>query len=54
MARTRAALKLLGEIVGFARANRAWWMVPLALLLGLAAIVIVAGQTATPLLYTLF
>jgi hypothetical protein len=46
--------KLIGEFVRFARAHRAYWLIPLMLLLGLAALVVVAGQGATPLLYTLF
>lgn len=54
MARLRHSWKLLSEFVGFARENRVWWIVPLVLVLGLAAAVIVVGQTATPLLYTLF
>jgi hypothetical protein len=37
-----------------AREHKAYWMVPLVLVLGLAAVVIVASQTAAPLLYTLF
>jgi hypothetical protein len=40
--------------VRFARENRAYWLIPLILLLGLAGLVIVAGQSAAPLLYTLF
>jgi Family of unknown function (DUF5989) len=48
------AFKLLGEFVGFARQNRAYWLIPLILLLGIAGLVIVAGQSAAPLLYTLF
>ncbi len=46
--------KLLGEFVGFAKAHKAYWIVPLALLLGLASVLIVAGQSIAPVLYTLF
>lgn len=54
MAKSGYALKLLREFVSFARANRAYWLIPLILILALAGIVIVAGQSAAPLLYTLF
>jgi hypothetical protein len=54
MRRTGYGFKLLGEFVRFAREHRAYWLIPLILLLGLAGLVIVAGQSAAPLLYTLF
>jgi hypothetical protein len=54
MARLRYAARLMREIVGLARQHKAWWIIPLFLVLGLAAFVIVASQTAAPLLYTLF
>ena len=46
--------KLLREFIGFAKANKAYWIVPLALLLGLASVLIVAGQSLAPVIYTLF
>ena len=46
--------KLLREFVRFARENRAWWIVPLVIFLGIAGFVVVAGQTVAPLIYTLF
>jgi hypothetical protein len=54
MSRIRYSFKLLREFTGFARANKAYWIVPLMILLGLTAFVIVAGQATAPLLYTLF
>ena len=48
------SFKLLAEFVRFARENRVYWIVPLVIFLGLTALVIVAGQSAAPLLYTLF
>ena len=54
MPRLRYVGKLLREIVGLARQHKAYWMIPLFLVLGLAAFAIVASQTAAPLLYTLF
>lgn len=46
--------KLLREFARFARDQKAYWIVPLVLLLGLCGLVIVATQSAAPLIYTLF
>jgi hypothetical protein len=54
MARIAYGLKLFREILGFARENRAYWMVPLFLVLALAGFLIVGGKVVAPLLYTLF
>jgi len=54
MSKIRYSSKLFREFVGFARENRAYWIIPLVLVLLLAAAVIVSGQTVAPLLYTLF
>ena len=54
MARLRYVAKLSREFVGLARQHKAYWMIPLLVVLGLAAFVIVASETAAPLLYTLF
>ena len=54
MTKLTHSFKLLREFTGLAREKRAYWLVPLAILLGLAAFVVVAGQAAAPLLYTLF
>ena len=54
MAKLRYKFKILGEFARFARDNKAYWILPLVVVLGLAAFVIVAGQSAAPLLYTLF
>ena len=54
MARINAAGKLFREFLGFARANRAYWIIPFVVMLGLTALVIVAGQVAAPLIYALF
>ena len=52
--KSRYAFRLLGEFARFAREKRVYWIVPLVLLLGLAALLIVAGQVSSPLIYTLF
>jgi hypothetical protein len=45
---------LLKEFGEFAWHNKAWWIVPIVLLLLLVAVLIVAGQSAAPFIYTLF
>jgi len=45
---------LLGDLLGFAKTHRAYWLVPLILLLLLAVLLVFVGQGATPFLYTLF
>jgi hypothetical protein len=47
-------LKLLVQFMQFAHENRAYWIVPLVLMLGITGFLIVATQGAAPLLYTLF
>ncbi len=54
MAKIGYSFKLFREFVGFAREKRAYWIVPLIVVLGLAAAVIVSSQVAAPLIYTLF
>jgi hypothetical protein len=54
MKRISYLLSLFRELGEFARANKAWWLVPMAvILLGVAAIVTLTGG-ASPLIYTLF
>jgi len=54
MNRGTYGLRLFSEFVQFARARRAFWIVPLVLILAVAAAFIVTGQSAAPLIYTLF
>lgn len=54
MGKIRDSAKLLGEFVSFARERRAYWIVPLVIVLGLTAFLFAVAQTAAPLLYTLF
>ena len=44
----------LREVWAFARANKAWWMVPLILVLLILAALIISGQAVAPFIYTLF
>ena len=46
--------RLLGELGTFAWQNKAWWMIPIALVLLLLAALIFVGQTTAPFIYTLF
>ena len=54
MAKFKAAFKLIGQFSELAHENRAYWIVPLFLLLAAIGIFIVAGQSAAPLIYALF
>jgi hypothetical protein len=54
MKRLRALLMLCREFMEFAAANKAWWLLPIAvILLGVGAVIALSGS-ATPLIYTLF
>lgn len=54
MARILKSGRLLKEFIDFARANRAYWIIPFVLMLGLTAFIVVATQGAAPLIYALF
>ena len=55
MLRLRHSFLLIGEIFGYARVNRAWWVLPVFGVLALAMLVAVAGGAAAPwTMYTLF
>ncbi len=46
--------RLLKEFFGFAWQNKAWWIIPIVLMLLLLMFLITAGQSAAPFIYTLF
>jgi hypothetical protein len=46
--------QLLKEFGCFAWDNKAWWIIPIVLVLLLLAGLIVVGQSAAPFIYTLF
>ncbi|MCF7838966.1 MAG: DUF5989 family protein [Candidatus Marinimicrobia bacterium] len=46
--------RLLKEFGEFAWQNKAWWIVPIVLVLLLLTAFIVAGSSAAPFIYTLF
>ena len=45
---------LLGDFLAFAREHKAWWIVPLLIVLGLVALLIATGQASAPFIYPLF
>jgi len=45
---------LLKEFGEFAWHNKAWWIVPVVLILLLLSVLIFAGSSAAPFIYTLF
>lgn len=47
-------VRLLCEFIGFAKINRAWWIVPIVIILLLLSLIIIAVQTSAPFIYTLF
>lgn len=50
----RYLFHLFGELFAFAREHKAYWIVPMALLLVLVVLLVVASQSAAPFIYTLF
>lgn len=50
----RYAGRLLREFGEFAWHNKAWWIVPIVLVLLLLTVFIVAGSSVAPFIYTLF
>lgn len=45
---------LLAEIGRYAARNKAWWLVPLVIVMLILGLVIATGQVAAPFIYTLF
>jgi len=54
MRRLRHLGRLAGHLWGFASEHRAWWMIPMLVVLGLLAVLIFAGQASAPFIYTLW
>ncbi len=46
--------RLLKEFGSFAWHNKAWWMIPIVLVLLLLGVFIAAGTAVAPFIYTLF
>ncbi len=54
MSRLRYSVTLFREFLGFAHAHRAYWIVPMIIVLSLMGLVIVTSQAGAPLIYALF
>lgn len=54
MNKLRYSWKLMQQTIAMAREQKAAWLPPLMILLGLAAAVIVGSGAATPLIYAFF
>lgn len=55
MLRARHLLRLSGEVVAYAVVNRAWWVLPVVLVLAVVTLLVAVGQAAAPYtLYTFF
>jgi len=52
--RLRHVTKVLGHLLRFAGQNKAYWIIPLVVVLGLLALVVFTGQAVTPFVYTLW
>jgi hypothetical protein len=54
MSAFRHLSRLLRDVCGFARAHKAWWIVPLVVLLLLVGALIVGVSSISPFIYSLF
>jgi hypothetical protein len=53
--RVEHLFRLVGDLVAYAVINRAWWVIPMTVLLALATLLVVVGQAAAPVtLYPMF
>ncbi len=50
----RHLFRLLAEFWGFARENRAWWIIPIILILLLLIALVVIGSGVAPFIYPIF
>jgi uncharacterized membrane protein HdeD (DUF308 family) len=51
----KRSTSFLGELLGFLRENKKWWLVPvLAVLVLLAGLVLLGGTAVAPFIYTIF
>jgi hypothetical protein len=54
MHRLRFLTRLLAELGRYAARNKAWWLVPLVVVMLVLGLMIATGQVAAPFIYTLF
>jgi hypothetical protein len=46
--------RLIGEFFAFAWENKAWWIIPIILVLAVLMLFIVGTKSAAPFIYTIF
>ncbi|MDZ4852481.1 MAG: DUF5989 family protein [Pirellulaceae bacterium] len=52
---TEKPMTLIAEFVIFIKENKAWWMIPILVVLGLIGVLVLLSSTgAAPFIYTLF
>jgi len=54
MRRVRHGVRLASDLLAYSIINRVVWLIPLVLVLLVAAVVVTAGQVAAPFMYTIF
>lgn len=54
MHRLTHLVRLLAEIGRYAARHKAWWLVPMVVVLLVLALLIFTGQATAPFIYTLF
>ena len=54
MSKLRHVRRLVADILYLARRHKAYWLLPLLLVLALTVALLVVGQSAAPFVYTLF
>lgn len=54
MRRLKNLFRLFGELWGFAKTHKAWWIIPLVFLLLIVGVLIVGVSTISPFIYSLF
>lgn len=54
MSKLKHTGRLLKDFVEFAWHNKAWWILPIVIILLLLSALIFAGSSAAPFIYTLF
>ncbi len=50
----RHLFRLLGELWGFAWHEKAWWIIPIVIVLLVLTVLVVAGSVVAPFIYPLF
>lgn len=55
IAENEANQSLIGEMIGFLRSNKKWWLAPIILvMLSLGVLLLLSSSAAAPFIYTLF